>query len=52
MGALPLGAIYFWKGVTPVAWIICLLVSTILFVGAVIFKGRAVAKEMQRRLNV
>ena len=52
VGALPLGAIYFWKGVTPVAWIICLLVSAILFVGAVIFKGRAVAKEMQRRLNV
>ncbi|MCR5743274.1 MAG: hypothetical protein K6F92_06080 [Lachnospiraceae bacterium] len=33
-------------------WTICLLVSSILFVAAVIFKGREVLKEVQRRLNV
>jgi hypothetical protein len=36
----------------PITWIICLLVSLILFVGAIIFKGREVAGEIQRRLSV
>ena len=39
------------KGV-PITWIICMLISVILFVGAVIFKGRSVAGEIQKRLNV
>lgn len=36
----------------PATWIICLLVGVILFVGAIIFKGRSVADEIQRRLSV
>ena len=38
--------------VVPLAWIICLMVSIILFVAAVIFRGREVAAEFQRRFHV
>ncbi len=53
VAVLPITIMHFWtKEDTSVPWIICLLVSTILFVGVMIFRGRAVAKEVQRRLNV
>jgi hypothetical protein len=35
-----------------ITWIICMLIGIILFVGAVIFKGRSVAGEIRKRLNV
>ena len=41
----------FRNGSAPATWIICMLLSVILFVGAVIFKGRSVADEIRRRLN-
>lgn len=37
---------------TLATWIICMLISVILFVGAVIFKGRTVAGEIRRRFNM
>ena len=52
VGILPYIVFYFVGKDCPVAWIVCLLVSVILFIGAIIFKGRAVVNEIQRRLNV
>ncbi len=37
---------------SPVGWILCVVFSVILFVGAVIFKGRTVTNEIRRRLDV
>lgn len=36
----------------PLAWVICMMIGAILFVGTIIFKGRAVANELQRRFHV
>ena len=52
VGILPYIVFYFAERDCPICWIVCLMVSVILFVGAVIFKGREVAGEIQRRLNV
>ena len=35
-----------------ITWVICMLTGIILFIGAVIFKGRSVAGEIKKRLNV
>ena len=51
-GVIPSIILYFTKEEMPLAWTICLIVSVSLFVGAVIFRGRAVAAEIQRRFNV
>jgi len=52
VGILPYIVFYFMERDCPIAWIVCLLISVILFVGAIIFKGREVAGEIQRRLSV
>ena len=52
VGILPYIVFYFLERDCPIAWIVCLLISVILFVGAIIFKGREVVGEIQRRLNV
>ncbi len=52
VGALPYLVLHFRNQGTPFTWILCLLTSVILFVGAVIFKGRTVAAELRRRLNM
>ena len=52
VGILPYIVFHFTEQDCPIAWIVCLLVSVILFVGAIIFKGREVVGEIQRRLNV
>ena len=52
IGILPYAVFYVFKKNCPVEWIVCLLVSFILFVGAVIFRGREVVNEIQRRLSV
>ena len=51
-GVIPSIILYFVRDSMPLAWTICMMVSLIMFVGAVIFKGRSVAAEIQRRLNV
>ncbi|MCR5060244.1 MAG: hypothetical protein K6A80_04320 [Saccharofermentans sp.] len=43
---------YFVKADMPLAWAICLMVSVILFAGAIIFWGRAVASELQKRFHI
>ncbi|SDB23147.1 hypothetical protein SAMN02910298_01129 [Pseudobutyrivibrio sp. YE44] len=52
IGILPYIAFYILKKNCPVEWIVCLLVSFMLFVGAIIFRGREVVYEIQRRLSV
>ena len=52
MGAVPSVICYFARTKTPLAWAICLMVSVVLFAGAIIFKGRAVAAELRRRFHV
>ncbi len=52
LGIMPYIAFMSFKRNSPVEWIVCLLVGFVLFVGAIIFKGREVASEIQRRLNV
>ena len=52
IGIFPYIAFYVFKKNCPVEWIICLLVSFVLLVGAIIFRGREVVNEIQRRLSV
>ena len=52
MGIVPSVICIFVSEKMPIAWAICLMVSVILFAGAVIFRGRAVAAELQRRFHV
>ena len=52
MGVVPSVICYFVMDDMPLAWAICLMISIILFAGAVIFRGRAVAAEFQRRFHV
>ncbi len=52
VGVLPYIVLSFRNKGTSATWIICMMISVILFVGAVIFKGRSVAGEIRRRLNV
>lgn len=43
---------YFVRSKMPLAWAICFMVSIILFAGAIIFRGREVAAEFQRRFHI
>ncbi len=52
VGVLPYIVMRFGYEKSPATWIICMLVAVILFVGAIIFKGRMVAGEIRRRLSV
>lgn len=52
MGIVPGVICYFVSAKMPIAWAVCLMVSVILFAGAVIFRGRAVAAEIQRRFHL
>ncbi|MBP5461246.1 MAG: hypothetical protein J6Y20_03890 [Lachnospiraceae bacterium] len=52
MGVVPSVICFFARDKMPLAWAICLMVSVVLFAGAVIFKGRAVAAELRRRFHV
>ena len=52
IGILPYIVLLIRHKEVPITWIICMMISIILFIGAVIFKGRTVAGEIRRRLNV
>ncbi|MCR5153580.1 MAG: hypothetical protein K6B75_01910 [Lachnospiraceae bacterium] len=59
LSSLLFGLIPFWimyarhKGTPmPMPWIICLIISITLLAGIIIFKGRAVAKEFQKRFHI
>ena len=52
LGLIPCIVLYFSEKDMPVAWIVCMITTVILFTAAVIFKGKAVLSEIRRRLNV
>ncbi|MBP5491425.1 MAG: hypothetical protein J6Y08_01135 [Clostridiales bacterium] len=52
MGVVPSVIIFFVWAKMPLAWAVCLMVSVILFAGAVIFRGRDVAEELRRRFHM
>ena len=52
IGLVPSIICYFVKDKMPIAWVVCLMVSIILFAGAVIFRGRDVASELRRRFHL
>ena len=52
VGVVPSVIFYFVRAEMPLAWAVCLMVSVVLFAGAVIFRGRAVAEEFRRRFHV
>lgn len=43
---------FFVMAKMPLAWVICLIVSVVLLAATVIFRGRAVAAEFQRRFHL
>jgi hypothetical protein len=51
IGVMPYIVLYIMGRDCPFAWSADLLLSIILFIGAVIFKGREVVSEIERRLN-
>ena len=52
LGVVPSVILFFVRDSMPLAWTVCLMISVIIFAGAVIFRGRAVAAELQRRFHV
>ena len=51
-GTVPFWIMYANCKEMPMTWTICLIISIILFAGAIIFKGRSVAREFQRRFHM
>ena len=51
-GVIPSIVLYICYRTMPLAWMICMIVSLILVVGTVIFKGRSMTGEIQRRFNL
>ncbi len=52
LGVLPYLVLLIMGKDIPLAWIICLITSVIIFIGSCIFRGRAVLSELQRRFNM
>ena len=52
LGVVPSVIQYFVRDSLPLAWTVCLMVSMILLIGAVIFRGKDVTAELQRRFHV
>ena len=52
LGAVPGIILFFVMDSMPLAWSVCLMLSIILLVGAIIFRGKAVVAELQRRFHV
>ena len=52
MGIIPSIICFFVTEKMPLAWAVCQMVSVILFAAAAIFKGRALADEVQKRFHL
>ncbi|MCM1046191.1 MAG: DUF6320 domain-containing protein [Candidatus Gastranaerophilales bacterium] len=52
VGVIPYIAMFLHRGETPVTWTICLITSVITFLGLLIFKGRTLWTELQKRLHL
>ncbi|MBO4415401.1 MAG: hypothetical protein J5824_05400 [Lachnospiraceae bacterium] len=52
LGLIPCIVLYFREDKMQPAWMICMIVTVVLFAGVIVFKGRSVAKEVRRRFNL
>ena len=52
LGVVPSIVQFFVRDSMPLAWSICSMISVVLFAGAIIFRGKAVMAELQRRFHV
>ena len=52
IGVVPGIVMFFVSDSMPLAWSLCTMVTFILFVAAIIFKGKAVKAELQKRFHV
>jgi len=52
IGVVPSLIQFFIRDSLPLAWSVCAMVCVILLAGAIIFKGKAVAAELQKRFHV
>ncbi|MCR5585510.1 MAG: hypothetical protein K6F63_08780 [Lachnospiraceae bacterium] len=51
-GLVPFWVMYILRKDMPMTWSICLIVSITVLAAAIIFKGRTVAREFQRRFHI
>ena len=51
-GLIPFWVMYILRKDMPMTWSICLIVSITVLAAAIIFKGRTVAREFQRRFHI
>lgn len=51
-GVIPFWYMYLKYRPLPMTWTICLMISIILIAGAIIFKGRSLRREFQRRFHM
>ncbi len=49
---IPFSVMYTLRKDMPMTWGICLIITITVLAGAIIFKGRAVAREFQRRFHI
>ena len=52
LGVVPSVIQFFARDTMPLAWAICTMIGVVLFAGALIFKGKAVIAEFQKRFHV
>lgn len=52
IGVVPYVALMLYRGNAPVAWTISLILSMITFIGLVVFQGKKVLLEIQKRLHM
>lgn len=52
IGVVPYLLLFLRADVRPVAWVVCLVVSIITFLGLAVFKGRELFSEMHKRLHL
>jgi hypothetical protein len=52
VGVVPYLLLFFFRAGLPLVWVICLVESILTFLGLVIFKGRALWVELQKRLHM
>ncbi|MBR6307409.1 MAG: hypothetical protein IKR39_02275 [Lachnospiraceae bacterium] len=52
LGVVPSVVQFFVRDSMPLAWSICTMISVVLFAGALVFRGKAVIAELQKRFHV
>ncbi len=52
VGVVPYLLLFLFHGGLPLVWVLCLVESILTFLGLVIFKGRTLSMELQKRLHM